>query len=54
MDNNAISIDQLSSEQHQNLTENGTKPREISNGIKQATKTEMNPTPLYTSFFFFS
>jgi hypothetical protein len=63
MNNNVISIDQISSEQYppvdnqqdQNLTQNGTEPREIDSGIKQAKKAPtMNPTRLYASFFFFS
>jgi hypothetical protein len=62
MNNDTISIDQISSEQHphidnqqdQNLTQNGTKLREIESEIKQAKKTPMTPTYLYASFFFFS
>jgi hypothetical protein len=61
MHNDAIPIDQISSEQHshidnqqdQNSAQNDTKPRKIVSDIKQTKTTPMNPTPLYASFFSF-
>ena len=62
MNNEIISIDQISSEQNlhidnqqdQNATQNDTKSKEIGSGIQQRKQSPMNPTPLYVSFFSFS
>jgi hypothetical protein len=58
MNNEAISIDPISFEQHLNINnqqdQNSTKPRKIDSGFKQAKKTPMTPTRLYASFVFFS
>jgi hypothetical protein len=61
MNNQIITIDQISSQQHlhvdnqknQNSTQNYIKLKEIDSEIKQMKKSPMNPTPLYVSFFLF-
>ncbi len=59
INNNIITIDQLSSQQYshvdnhqgENSTQDDTKSKEVDNEIKKINKSPMNPTPLYVYFF---